>query len=414
MMKTEYSASYTSVLNVMRQRLAEPPPGHVQVLTGPRQVGKTTLLLELAKHWGKRALYIAADTPEASLPGWWEQQWQRAEQLAQDRGAVLLIDEIQYLAHWSRLLKAGIDRLRRERIALHVVVSGSSSLHIGKGARETMAGRFERLQLLHWSAAELAERFGVSAAKAVEQAVQYGSYPGAVSLLSNVNRWRDYVRHSIMEPAVGRDLMMLETIRRPALLRQVFALCTGHPSEIISLQKLCGQLTDKGSLETVAHYLHVLEEAYLVAAIPKYSEKALRQRSAPPKLVVLSNAFLASTSNRPPPQSDTEPERWGRWVENACLAHAWNAGQQVCYWRAEPYEVDMVLNGAWGRWAIEVKSGPYGLNDLTGLLEFCRRHRQFSPVVLFNSGDEPVARDTGIRALSWRSYLLSGLSELKK
>ena len=413
-MKIDCSASYTSVLNVMRQRLAEPAPGHVQVLTGPRQVGKTTLLLELAKHWGKQALYIASDTPEASLSGWWEQQWQRAEQLAHDRGAVLLIDEIQYLANWSRLLKAGIDRVHRESIALHVVVSGSSSLHIGKGARETMAGRFERLQLLHWSAAEIADRFGVSEAKAVEQTVQYGSYPGAVSLLGDLPRWRGYIRQSIMEPAVGRDLMMLETIRKPALLRQVFALCTGHPSEIISLQKLCGQLTDKGSLETVAHYLHVIEEAYLIAAVPKYSEKVLRQRAAPPKLVALSNAFLAAASIRPPPQSDTEPERWGRWVENACLAHAWNAGQQVCYWRAEPYEVDMVLDGSWGRWAIEVKSGPYGLNDLAGLLEFCRRHRQFAPVVLCNTGDESTARGTGIRALSWRSYLLSGLSELKE
>jgi uncharacterized protein len=412
MMKTEYTASYTSVLNVMRQRLTEPAPGHVQVLTGPRQVGKTTLLLELAKHWGKRALYAAADTPEASLPGWWEQQWQRAEQLAQSRGAVLLIDEIQYLAHWSRLLKAGIDRVRRERIALHVVVSGSSSLHIGKGARETMAGRYERLQLLHWSAAEIAERFGVTASKAVEQTVQYGSYPGAVSLLSDLTRWREYVRQSIMEPAVGRDLMMLETIRKPALLRQVFALCTGHPAEIISLQKLCGQLTDKGSLETVAHYLHVLEEAYLVAAVPKYSEKALRQRAAPPKLIVLNNAFLGATSNRLPPQPDAEPERWGRWVENACLAHAWNAGQQVCYWRAEPYEVDMVLDGSWGRWAIEVKSGPYALNDLDGLLEFCRRNRQFSPAVLCAPGDESVARGAGMRALSWRAYLLSGLTGL--
>ena len=341
-MKLDYPASYTSVLNVMRQRLAEPPPGHVQILTGPRQVGKTTLLLELAKQWGKRALYAAADAPEASLPGWWEQQWQRAEQLAQERGSLLLLDEIQYLPHWSRLLKAGIDRVRRERIALHVVVSGSSSLHIGKGARESMAGRFERLQLLHWSAAEIAKRFGVAAAKAVDQTVRYGSYPGAVALLSDSTRWREYIRHSIMEPAVGRDMMMLETIRKPALLRQVFALCTGHPSEIISLQKLCGQLTDKGALETVAHYLHVLEEAYLVAAVPKYSEKALRQRAAPPKLVVLNNAFLAATSNRPPPQPDTEPERWGRWVENACLAHAWNAGQQVSYWRAEPYEVDMI------------------------------------------------------------------------
>ncbi|MDO9543464.1 MAG: DUF4143 domain-containing protein [Kiritimatiellia bacterium] len=202
---------------------------------------------------------------------------------------------------------------------------------------------------------------------------------------------------------------MMEAIRKPALLRQVFAVCVGHPAEIISIQKLCGQLTERGALDTVAHYLHMLEEACLVAVVPKYSLKVLRQRAAPPKLVILNNALLSVTGAQSPPQAGRDPERWGRWVENACIALAWNAGQNPCYWRTEPLEADMVLDGSWGRWAVEIKTGPYGNRDLAGVLEFCRRHADFRPLVLCEPGYEAVARQAGIASVAWPSFLLNGL-----
>jgi hypothetical protein len=73
-----FEHSYGAVLAELERRLREPAPGRVQLLTGPRQVGKTTLLGEIEKQWKGKALYLAADAPEASLPGWWERQWQRA------------------------------------------------------------------------------------------------------------------------------------------------------------------------------------------------------------------------------------------------------------------------------------------------------------------------------------------------
>lgn len=77
----------------------------MQVLTGPRQVGKTTVLLELAGRL-PNAVYHAVDTPEAAMPGWWEAIWRDVQSRLKRGPAVVLLDEIQYLANWDRRTKA--------------------------------------------------------------------------------------------------------------------------------------------------------------------------------------------------------------------------------------------------------------------------------------------------------------------
>ncbi|NOZ23495.1 MAG: ATP-binding protein [Planctomycetes bacterium] len=412
MIDTRSPHTYSAVFRELRARVGEAAPGRVQILTGPRQVGKTHLLLALSRELGGRAVYAAADTPAAALAGWWEAQWRRAEAVANpERPAVLMIDEIQHLPDWSVRLKAEYDRMVREGLPVHVIVSGSSSLRLGSGARESMAGRFERHRLLHWPPAELVRWFGMNPDRAVETMVRYGSYPGAVDLLGDPERWRHYVLDSIVEPAIGRDILAMESIRKPALLRQILAVAAGHPAEVVSLQKLRLSLTDRGALETVAHYLGVLEEAYLVAALAKVSRHEIRRRSAPPKLVVLNQGILAAMTAEGPPSPDGDPARWGRWVENACIAHAWNAGQTVRYWRAAPLEVDMTIEGSWGRCAVEVKTGRYTTADLAGLLELCRRNRDLQSLVLCDRGRESVAREAGVKVMSWQYFLLHGPSE---
>lgn len=393
-------SSYNAVREELARRLSEPPPGRVQILTGPRQVGKTTMLLAEAEKWGEMAIYLAADAPEASLAGWWEAQWQRATRLASVGPAVLMIDEVQYLREWPRLVKSAIDQVYRERLAMHIVISGSASLEMARGTRETMAGRFEKLVLRHWTARDLASEFGLSREEAVETVVRFGSFPGGMRLLRDLPRWGSYVRESIVEPAIGRDLLMLEAVRKPALLRQVYAVCVGHPCEIVSLAKIAGAVTDPGSSETVAHYLHLLDEAFLIAPLAKYSKREIRKRAAPPKIVPLSNAFLAV--------SGASPE-WGRYVENACLAFAVNSGQNVTYWRDEPDEVDAIVDGSWGQWAVEVKTGPFTARDLSGLLEFVRRSPEIAPLVICDEQHADAARRLGIRSIDWREFLWSGV-----
>jgi hypothetical protein len=400
---------YFEVYDTLVERLKEPAPGRIQLLTGPRQVGKTTLLSQLQKTWGYRALYCTADAPEAALSGWWESQWQDAYRRARQETAVILIDEIQYLPNWSRLLKSQIDQVYREHISLHVVVTGSSSLKLGAGARETMAGRFEHLLLTHWPARDLARVFGLTEEEAVAAVVRFGSFPGAIPYRDDLIRWRTYVRDSIVDPAIGRDLFQLELVRKPALLRQVFAICAGHPAEVLSLNKIAGELNEAGAIQTIAHYLELLNEAYLVTAVRRYAKNEIRKRAAPAKIVPLSNAFLAARIPEEPPTKESDPARWGRWVENACLAHAVNCQQSVCYWREEPYEVDGIIEGAWGRWAVEIKTGSYTLRDLQGLLEFTRRNPEFRPLLIGDADYLDTARRVGIAAVAWKRFLWEGV-----
>jgi predicted AAA+ superfamily ATPase len=386
-------------------RVAEPGPGRIQLLQGPRQVGKTTLLLELARN-DPAAIYLAADGPDADLPGWWDLLWRRAEESAAGQGrAVVLLDEIQRVEEWAARLKGQWDRIRRLKLPIHVVATGSSALHLGRGSRETLAGRFERLLIPHWSAATLTRVFGLSPDEAVDTIVEWGGYPGAVALAADPARRRAYLRDAIIEPAIGRDLLAIHPVRRPALLRQVFALAARAPAQIVSIQKLQGQLLDKGALETIAHYLGLLEDAFLVAALEKHGSRGVRQRAAPPKLVVLSNAVLAAAAPDGAPDRKTDPARYGTWVENACLSHAWNAGQRVRYWREEPLEVDGVIDGSWGRWAVEVKTGEFSGCDLVGLAEFVRRFPGYRPLVLCDERQVAIGAGAGFHAMSWRAFL---------
>lgn len=254
----------------------------------------------------------------------------------------------------------------------------------------------------------MSELLGAPRPKVAELQVTIGSYPGAFPLRADPARWRAYVRDAIVEPAIGRDILALGAVRRPALLRQLFTFCACHPAHIVSLQKLRGELRDSGALETLAYYLQLLEEAYLVAALEKFSPRAIRRRAAPPKLVVLNNALLGAVDPMGIPSPKIDPVRWGVWVENACLAHAWNTGQRVTYWREEPFEVDAVIDGSWGQWAVEVKSGAFDSGALRGLGEFCRRYRSYRPLVLSGGADATVARRVGVDWMRWADFLLSG------
>jgi predicted AAA+ superfamily ATPase len=409
-MSTEdFRLSYHACRDALGRRLAEPAPGRIQLLAGPRQVGKTTLLLEIAERVGKQAVYAAADAPEAALPGFWERLLARAADTAvAQKRAILLLDEAHLLHGWAGHLKGAWDSFRRKKTPIHIVATGSSALHLAVGSRESLAGRFERLTLTHWSARSVAQAFHVQPDRAADLVVRMGSYPGAFPLHKDVSRWSAYVRDAILEPAIGRDILALAAVRRPALLRQVFGVAASSPAQIVSLQKIRGQLQDAGALETVASYLALLEEAFLVAALPKYSTRAVRRRAAPPKLVTLNNALVAVMAPQGIVDGTSDPARFGAWVENACLAHAWNSGQGVSYWREEPLDVDGILEGSWGKWAIEVKTGKFQMNELTGLLEFTRRHPGFQPLVVCSADGRATAERAEVPAITWQQFLLDG------
>lgn len=398
--------SFQSVRVTLKQRLEERSPALIQLLVGPRQVGKTTLLLEIASDRAGHSVYASADTPEAALPHWREGIWHRIEALARDRvPAVLLLDEVQYLPDWSLWLKAKYDETKRLALPIRIVASGSSSLQIGAGARESMAGRFEKLTLSHWGAGDLAKMAGLSPHEAANRLVTHGGYPGAVVFWNDPVRWQAYVRDSIIEPAIGRDILHLEKVRKPALLRQVFAIAAAHPSEILSLEKIAGLLAEKGALETISHYLDLLHEAFLVTPLQKFSNSEIRRRRSPPKLIVRNNALLVAGGNTPP-DPEAEPHRWGRWVENACLAHATNNGLDLHFWREEPWEADAMVSHGDERYLLEVKTGRYSAEDLRGLGHAAKKYPDYRPHVLCDPGCERIAEAAGFESTSWVEFLI--------
>lgn len=410
MFDKSFFLGYEACKEILERRLTEQAPTRIQLLIGPRQVGKTTLLFEIEKHFKQKVFYIALDSPEATLPNFWSLFWFKMEEEATKGQIVVLLDEAYMLPSWSELLKAQWDRILRLKLPIHIVATGSSSLHLATDSRESLAGRFERLTLTHWTPSYLSKAFEISTQNAIDLFIQLGAYPGAFRYVEDFSRWKAYVRDAIIEAAIGRDIMSLAQVRKPALLRQIFALCSSLPAQIISLQKIVGQLQDAGAVETVSHYLSLLEEAFLVAALPKYSPKIIRMRASPPKIIVLSNALLAATAQTAPPDSKNNRELFGNWVENACIAIAWNAGQQVSYWREEPYEVDAIIDGSWGKWAIEIKTGHVTPTDLRGLMEFVQLHPAYRPLVLCDEAEIKNIKRMQITAIPWRDYLLKGLT----
>jgi predicted AAA+ superfamily ATPase len=396
-------------LKILLGRFKEPPPRNIQLITGPRQVGKTDTLLKLSKRLGRKALYSAADSPESSLPGYWERLWQYVRNIESENGeAFLLIDEIQHLENWSVRLKGEWDKVLRNKENIHLIASGSSAFHLGKGSKESLFGRIEKLTISHWNAAALKKAFGLTKEDAVLQIVSTGAYPGAMRFINDKQRWAAYIQDAIIDPAISHDIFNLSDVRRPALLKQVFALAAASPSQIVSLNKLQGQLQDKGALDTLSQYLSLLEESFLIASLDKYAATPIKRRSSPPKLIPLSNALPAVMDPRGIPEQSKSPERFGFWVENAIIAHCYNAGQNTFYWREKGIEVDVVIEGSWGNWAIEVKSGSFVESDLVGLFEFTRRFSKFTPLIVCDKNDVSKAKRLNTHACSWSDFLFSG------
>ena len=343
---------------ILAARLAE-PRRFIQVVAGPRQVGKTTLVRQVLAGSRRRVLYASADEPTLRGREWIEQQWDAARLAAGaagKAGAVLVIDEIQKIPSWSESVKRLWDADSAGRLALRVVLLGSAPLLITRGLTESLAGRFEMLRLPHWSFVEMRAAFGWD----LDQYLLFGGYPGAAPLSNEPQRWARYVKDALIETTISRDVLLLTRVDKPALLRRLFELACTYSGQILSYQKMLGQLQDAGNTTTLAHYLDLLEGAGMVAGLQKFAGGQARQRGSSPKLQVLNTALMTAQSRLGPAELRSEPEAWGRLVESAVGAHLANgAAQGECelfYWRDRNREVDFVIRIGRHVTAIEVKS----------------------------------------------------------
>ena len=370
MSKWEYTRPQAADL---RRRLME-PRRFLQVVTGPRQVGKTTLVTQVAEQSGRPHRFGSADEPTLRGPDWIAQQWEAARLVAAEAGpggSLLVIDEIQKAPNWAEAVKRLWDEDTRSGLPLKVVLTGSAQLLIGRGLTESLAGRFELLHLPHWSYSEMRTAFGWS----LEQFLFHGAYPGPAPLIDQPDRWSRYVSDSLVETAIARDVLLLSRVDRPALLRRLFELGCAYSGQVLSYTKMLGQLQDAGNTTTLAHYLQLLSGAGMLTGLQKYSGAVVRRRSSSPKLQVLNTALMTAGTGLPLEQARADREYWGRLVESAVGAHLANAAAggscELYYWRDRGREVDFVVRAGRALTAIEVKSGraPDSLRGMAAFAE---------------------------------------------
>jgi predicted AAA+ superfamily ATPase len=340
----------------------EEPRRFLQVLAGARQVGKTTIARQTMAAFGENSTYATADAASSQDGVWIEQQWEAARFRCQQGGRWLLVlDEVQKIVDWSETVKRLWDRDSDEGLDLRVMLLGSSPLLVEQGLSESLAGRFEILRIGPWSFAEMRDAFGVS----VDQYLYFGGYPGAASLVGDTeedeDRWRLYLQDSLIETTLSRDILMRNRVDKPSLLRHLFRLGCHYSSEILSYQKMLGQLQDAANTTTLAHYLELLAGAGMLCGLQKFAGEAVRQRGSSPKFQVLNNGLMTALRTTTFLETRRDPERWGRVAESAIGAHLANGAQmgeyELFYWREVSKEVDFVLRRGEKVLALEVKAG---------------------------------------------------------
>lgn len=368
---------------ILNSRLRE-PRRFLQILAGPRQVGKTTLARQAMANFDGQSHYATADLPAAPGAEWISQQWQVARMLAKTGPALLVLDEVQKIPRWSDTVKMLWDEDAFSNIAAHVVLLGSSQFLMQQGLRESLAGRFEVIRVPHWSFSEMREAFGWD----LGRFIYFGGYPGAAALVDDEFRWKAYVLDSIIEPTLSRDVLQLSRVDKPALLRRLFVLGCMYSGQILSYQKMMGQLQDVGNTTTLAHYLDLLSGAWMVLGLDKFAGDHARSRAASPKLLALNSALISAQLNQSFDSAQRDPELWGRLVESVVGAHIYNSsspGARITYWRERNQEVDFVIRYGTKFTAIEVKSGR-NKGALAGLEAFASSYTNAAKLVVGTGG----------------------------
>ena len=383
------------IYKVIRKRISE-PRRFIQVLLGPRQTGKTTLAQQLISELKIPIHYVTADEPALKDCTWIEQQWEvariKSRSHKKNKKVVFVLDEVQKITGWSETVKRLWDEDSARGLPLHVIMLGSSPLLVQQGLTESLAGRFEIIPVTHWSFVEMYEAFNWN----VEKYIFYGGYPGAADLIKDPQRWSRYIMDALIETTISRDILLMKRVDKPALLRRLFELGCTYSGQVLSYQKMLGQLQDAGNTTTLAHYLNLLNGAGLLMGLPKYAGQKVRQRASSPKLQILNTALMTAASQLTFGEAKRDSEYWGRLAESAIgatLANGLKGTQaELFYWSALNREVDFVLRRGKVLVAVEVKSGRKKTN-LSGMEAFSKSFRVKRKLLV------------GPQGISWENFL---------
>lgn len=342
----------------IRSRLKE-PRRFIQVLMGPRQVGKSTVVKQVLQDYEGEYLFFSADNVPATNSAWISDCWSAVRRLMiakELKSIVLVIDEIQKIGNWSEVVKKEWDYDSFHDIGVKVLLLGSSRVLLEKGLSESLSGRFEEIRMTHWSYPEMRDCFGFT----LDQYLFFGSYPGAAPLINDEDRYQQYIQSSIIDATINKDILMDTPIGKPALLRQTFELGAAYSGQILSLNKMLGSLQDAGNTTTLAGYVNLLNESGLLCGLQKFSVDTARRKASIPKFQVYNNALKTVLNPFTFEQALLDRKMWGHIFESGVGAYIVSQSFahrfEVYYWRERNDEVDFILKKKGSIVAIEVKS----------------------------------------------------------
>ena len=379
MIERAYLQNFTKRMNEKRK--------FIQVLYGPRQVGKTTMVLQLLSKIAVESIYETTDTITAADSKWLQTVWETARiklKLSVQKELILVVDEIQKIDNWSETVKKLWDEDSRTGNNIKVILLGSSSLLIQQGLTESLAGRFEKTYIGHWSFAEMQLAFDWD----INRYIFFGGYPGAAMLIDDERRWRSYIIDSLIETSISKDILMLTRVDKPALLRRLFEIGANYSGQILSFTKVLGQLLDAGNTTTLSHYLSLLSNCGLLGGLDKFSGSVVKKRSSSPKFQVYNNALISAYLKTDFLQSFQESDLWGRITESAVGTHligkSITENYKLYYWREGNCEVDFVIEYGEKLLGLEVKSGASTTNK--GIDKFLSRYPDAKAIFVGASG----------------------------
>lgn len=341
--------------------------GLINVIIGPRQVGKTTTtLIYLEDKFKEKYLYFSADGVFQKGHEWLLEKWQMATSL----NKILVIDEIQKIENWSEIIKEFWDKSKIQNTEIQLILLGSSSLHIQKGLTESLAGRYLLFPAYHWNYFESNKAYGLT----FSEYLKFGGYPGSYNFIKN-DQWSNYITNSIISTVIEKDILLFNNIKSPALFRQAFSIIISYPAQEISYTKLLGQIQDRGNVELVKNYLRLYEGAFLIKLLEKYSKKKIKTKTSSPKILPLAPALYYSMT-----LSDYEKDEYGHVFEALVGASLNRTGYNLYYWREGNDEVDFILEKGKNVYAIEVKSGRN--KRANGLIKFQKEYPKAKNVII--------------------------------
>ncbi|MDR1794681.1 MAG: ATP-binding protein [Erysipelotrichaceae bacterium] len=359
------------------------PRKFIQIVEGPRQTGKTTAVLQALNKLDIPQHYVSADDPTLNSLEWIRNEWQRARLLSKDGDAILILDELQKIEKWSEMVKLLWDEDSRNHCPLKVIITGSSALLLKKGMKESLKGRFEVLYCTHWNYQECKDAFGYS----LDDFLLFGGFPGSSSLIQDEERWVCYMREAIINPTLTQDVMLMDDIRKPALLDALFALGSIYSGQEVSYTKLLGQLQDVGNTVTLAHYLDLLSDAGVITGLQKYANSPISVRKSSPRLLVYDTSLMSYHYGTNRRSLLNHPAERGHLVESAIGAYLLARGKEegfgVYWWRDRSEEVDFVIQKGSSLTALEVKSGR--IKHTGGTLSFKSRYPHALSLIIGSS-----------------------------